>query len=575
MAHSDTTELLCQRVRDRRVVPFVGAGISQPVLRKGWEATIHEVAKDAKGLRSVTAKELRAVIKARGLTVAAEVLRQELRGQQLAEAVERVLLRRGQRPDEAHLVMVTGPWPAIVTTNWDPFLERAWHDGSTTTAPPVASHRAWGSQLRIFYRADIESFHAHLKAGVRPLLFKMHGDFTNPEEFVLGEADYRRLLVRDISLRNLMTLLTAEYSLLFYGCSMTDPDVLEFLAATHEGLGHGIGPHFWLTFDEVPTPITHFLRQQYNLRVVRTERQQLLPALRRFAEAGWAPICSTDVTVRVGDGLTVRITGDEMPHLSKATTDETFAISVGTTKARLVVPSTAADSQMMRVLGGTSAAQGLILDADGLGTCTVHGHTVWLVSGQEPGRYGRTGLVHQVVQAFVRRATAHGATRIHLPLIATGGGGLPAREALHAMLHGIGAVAPSLDRRCELVIHVYKPEGEFPPMNDIVEGRIVPARILDRGMTGRVACTAIHPAPDDLRRSVCSRVFTSAGGTVADLLAQLRLPERPPAGRWRLCHQRGDRNRVVLKKPTAPLATLDITDGTLFAIEPTKPPRHG
>jgi hypothetical protein len=573
MVDHDTLQLLHQRVRDRRVIPFIGAGISQPVLKKGWEDTIREVANRARGLLSLSRKELDAVLKApsRGPTVAAEILRQELEGRPLAEAVRKVLLRRGQRPDPAHLAMVTGPWPAMVTTNWDEFLEMAWSQGSSKGTSPTEAHRAWGKRLRVFYRSDIESFHAHLKAGVRPLLFKMHGDFANPDEFVLGQTDYRRLLVRDFSLRSLMLLLTAEYSLLFYGCSMTDPDVLEFLAATHEGLGHGIGPHFWLTFDDVPRPLSHFLLRHYNLRALRVDKPELLPTLIDIAGPGWDVPCSTDVTVRVNERVSVQITGEPMPHVSQARAGEAFAISVGTTKNRLVVPSTAPDSQMLEVLGTTDPAANVELDECGVGTCEVDGKMVWLVSGQEPGRYGRTGRLHRAVRALVDQAVARGATWLHLPLIAAGGGHLPARESLHATLHAIGAEADRVKARgFRIVIHAYKPAGEFSPMSDIADGRIVPARILERGRTGRVRCTAIHPAPDDLQRIVCSSVFAAADGTVGDLLEQLRLPERPQAGRWLLRYQRGDRNEVELKRAAAPLRALDITDGALIAIEASK-----
>lgn len=571
MVDGDTLQLMHQRVRDRRVIPFIGAGISQPVLQKGWEETIREVAGEARGLLRVTRKELDTVLRTRGRgpTVAAEILRQELEGKPLADAVRKVLLEPGQRPDPAHLAMVTGPWPAMVTTNWDDFLEQAWASGSAVDEPPAQAHRAWGKRLRVFYRKDIESFHAHLKAGVRPLLFKMHGDFSTPDEFVLGQTDYRRLLVRDISLRSLMLLLTAEYSLLFYGCSMTDPDVLEFLAATHEGLGHGIGPHFWLTFDDVTRALSHFLLRHYNLRVVRVEPAELQPTLRRIAGAGWDVPGRTEVAVQVNGRITVQITGHPMPHVSRAREREAFAISVGTTRQRVVEPSTAPGSQMLEVLGRTCAADGMVLDSSGIGTCEVEGRRVWLVSGQEPGGQGRTGYVHRAVRSLIAQTVAARATRLHLPLIAAGGGRLPARECLHAMLHAIGAAVGRVHvPRFTIVIHVYQPAGEFSPISDIAEGRIVPARILERGRTGQIRCAAIHPAPDALGRVVCSSVFTTADGTVADLLEQLRLPSRPSKGRWRLRYQRGDRSEVSLRKATASLEALDVTDGTLIAIEP-------
>lgn len=100
----------------------------------------------------------------------------------------------------------------------------------------------------------MQQLYAELKAGIQPArIFKLHGDFTprGRREFVSGHGDYRKLLVRDVGCLQLLRHLCSSYSLLFYGYSLSDRDLLESLDDMIESFGSEIGPHFWLTAAEV------------------------------------------------------------------------------------------------------------------------------------------------------------------------------------------------------------------------------------------------------------------------------------------------------------------------------------
>jgi len=92
--------------------------------------------------------------------------------------------------------------------------------------------RREGFKIPRRYRKDVNLFYAEMKSGRRPPpLLKLHGDFTETgfKELVLSHADYRAIMVRDISMNELLRQIASEYSLLFFGTSLRDRDLLGIL----------------------------------------------------------------------------------------------------------------------------------------------------------------------------------------------------------------------------------------------------------------------------------------------------------------------------------------------------------
>lgn len=177
---------------------------------------------------------------------------------------------RGQK------ALVSGPFPAIVTTNWDNLLEMAWVglDSKNVSAPSTSpeSVRRGHDRLPVRYRRDVPQLFAELKAGLRvPRLFKLHGDVSDRgrDEFVGGHADYRRLMVRDVATAQLLKGLSSQYSFLFYGVSLTDKDVLAVLDDMIETFGGEVGPHFYLTADDVSPEKARYLHRHYAVHTIR------------------------------------------------------------------------------------------------------------------------------------------------------------------------------------------------------------------------------------------------------------------------------------------------------------------
>lgn len=166
------------------------------------------------------------------------------------------------------------------STNWDDLLESAWatlDSAKTASGRRAEEVRRGQEELPVRYRADVAQAFAELKAGARvPALYKLHGDFSKrgTPEFVGGHADYRKLMTRDVASLQFMRYVSANFSLLFYGASLEDKDLLACLDDIVETLGAEVGPHFFLTADDVKPERAEYLFRHYAIHTIRAPVRQ-------------------------------------------------------------------------------------------------------------------------------------------------------------------------------------------------------------------------------------------------------------------------------------------------------------
>jgi hypothetical protein len=108
-------------------------------------------------------------------------------------------------PGEAHEKLRLIRWAAIVTTNYDDLIERAFHKARTVRRV-ISDHDL--TQPR-----SVEDL----------LVLKLHGDLSARDSIVLTEEDYRRYPALRPGLSVKVRQLLAEHPLLFVGFSLTDP----------------------------------------------------------------------------------------------------------------------------------------------------------------------------------------------------------------------------------------------------------------------------------------------------------------------------------------------------------------
>jgi len=224
-------ETLVAAVKNRTVVPFIGAGLSVSVGRQifpDWRGLIEQLADRLKDER---------------LERDAETVRQHLAAQEFSEAAELAFekltpIRFGEvmrkafdvePPDGADLSAVEALWRirprGLITTNYDDVLR--WPFGSAgrpyQLAPPCP---------RLAHNDDPDLLQQFLTpaADDRSLIWHLHGSVERPGTMILTERQYQRLYGAgsaqlrqyEFALQQLRALV-ANRTLLFVGFSLADP----------------------------------------------------------------------------------------------------------------------------------------------------------------------------------------------------------------------------------------------------------------------------------------------------------------------------------------------------------------
>ena len=234
-------EMLVRRVREKKCVLFVGAGLSaQAQAGNGtrlptWKALLERMVdwsvEHRIPLRADPSELAEVIGKGRLLVVAQEI--QESLGGQLNACLSDVLHSGDTKPSEAYRVLCNTDWVAVLTSNYDALIEGAYAVESEGVLPPAFS--ADGVHQTVDCLRNDKFF-----------VFKVHGDLNIPGSIVLGNRDYSRLMYLSPAYRSFLETVFASYTVLFVGFGGNDPDldaVVDRLSAIYE---RGIGQHFLL-----------------------------------------------------------------------------------------------------------------------------------------------------------------------------------------------------------------------------------------------------------------------------------------------------------------------------------------
>ncbi|MCX6582311.1 MAG: SUMF1/EgtB/PvdO family nonheme iron enzyme [Candidatus Aminicenantes bacterium] len=202
--------LLVERLRQQKVILFVGAGLSQGSGLPGW-----------KKLFEPFCKKLDCPDEENFPAVATTLIQERIHNRK--EIIEHIVKQIGAVTLELnpnHDLIKRLPFKIIITTNYDNLLEDLYGPSRLT---------------RIYSDENMAYFDPH---SAKKQLIYLHGDINHPDHMVVSSIDYQNFAdTRPIMVERLKTLLQ-DYTFLFIGYSAGDPNL------------QAVFDHFRITYKE-------------------------------------------------------------------------------------------------------------------------------------------------------------------------------------------------------------------------------------------------------------------------------------------------------------------------------------
>jgi hypothetical protein len=264
---------LVEAVREHRVVPFVGAGVSvgvKPGLFPAWKRLLQNIADymEADGLDARDIERVRGLVQAGELVLAAETALRAL-GPYVFHRFLRTHYRQ-PRPGDAKLDVVRAIWalrpPLVITTNYDNVLR-------------------WGGPAEVQLVANDQHEELVLLGDATsdwPWIWHLHGTIERMATVILAGRDYKRLYEKDErnrvasyerALFELQKTLASK-SLLYIGFGLTDPYVLEQIAHVLELTRGSVAPSYALMRQGEGNRAD--LWENYNVRLIEYAEHHML-----------------------------------------------------------------------------------------------------------------------------------------------------------------------------------------------------------------------------------------------------------------------------------------------------------
>ncbi len=274
---------LTKAATDGRLVLFIGAGISKQAKSKisqilpNWPELIRDILIIAasEGLDKEDEAAIERMIFEGKYLIAAQALKDYIPGNQF-ERFMRMRFQQGVVPGRIHRSLFKLRTPVIMTTNYDLLLEAAYVQLFARQARVATPGYPDGVFRALKTPWDFDS----------PVIFKLHGSIVEPENIVLGERDYYRLIYRQPHYRLALRTIFMTRIVLMIGFSFSDPDITDVMA---EGMGGG-GDFIVLPKGKKDRIEMRRLRRTFGVEVIEYEPSEGHPELFQLVEyiAGFA-----------------------------------------------------------------------------------------------------------------------------------------------------------------------------------------------------------------------------------------------------------------------------------------------
>lgn len=200
---------LARAMRSRKCILFAGSGLSAAAGYPTWGEMVLRLVEEGRQIPGAKVQGLDELQEKKDWFTLAEFARMTLTPYDFGEVLTEMLGDTGQ-PSRAHEMIARTDFRGIITTNYDRLLE-------------ITMAQVRGSLPSTFTTNGIDAMAVALFRS-HPFIYKMHGDVGEASSIVLTASDYDRMILFSPHSRSFLHGAMLNYTLLFVGYSLSDPD---------------------------------------------------------------------------------------------------------------------------------------------------------------------------------------------------------------------------------------------------------------------------------------------------------------------------------------------------------------
>jgi hypothetical protein len=213
--------LIVRRIRANRCVPFLGAAASLGSAGRVGLPTGAELSERLAAACSYPGPDPYDLLRV------AQYFQMVYDAEDLRSSIVRDLRARAASPGPVHTAIAAMPFHAVLTTNFDDLMERAFIEAKRTPNVGVYDLRANAGET------------LEIPTAQKPLVYKLHGSLDRPATILTTEDDIieflAALLLRNPDLPLVVKELFTDSSLLFIGYGLKDWNIRVMLRALRSG----------------------------------------------------------------------------------------------------------------------------------------------------------------------------------------------------------------------------------------------------------------------------------------------------------------------------------------------------
>ena len=252
---------LVREIADRRVLVFVGAGISRAARPSmpSWSSLISDLSDLLP--KKVDKALVRSMVSKGSLLDAAQIISDGIDRADLNAKLKDIFQVRPLINNEIYKHILSLDLKTIVTTNYDEFLEKNFE------------HYSGGAEAYSICKHTSNDLLNNIRSPSRTIV-KMHGCITEPSNLVLDRYSYFKARQKNSGFYSVITSLFTVNTVLFLGYSMGDPDMQIILENIHSSSDSEHG-HYTLVPKQEHRSLVKATKQTYNISSIEYPKNEM------------------------------------------------------------------------------------------------------------------------------------------------------------------------------------------------------------------------------------------------------------------------------------------------------------